>query len=155
MSAKTLPDMDWQRIWFATRQQAWTSLAVIPSDHGVDVGRVAESLVAAGRLLDDKPVTLLNGRGAELSGVRQLVDSLAVMTGRGEWVVVAVDPIGLNPTTVPLVRATSAALLVVQLGESLLASSRATIEAVGRERFLGSIVLSGPGQDHNRLVEAT
>jgi hypothetical protein len=155
VSAKTAPSLDWQRLWFATRQQAWSSLAVIPSDGALDVKWVAESLVATGRLYGEKPVSLLDATGAQPSDVRQLVESLAAMTARGEWVVVAVDPITENPSAVPLVRATSASLLAVRLGESLLGSARAAIEAVGRERFLGSIVLSGPGQSHSKLIQVT
>ena len=64
------------------------------------------------------------------------------MTARGEWVIVAVDPIADHPSVVPLVRAASAALLVVRLGESSLASAQAAIDTVGRTRFLGSVVLS-------------
>ena len=46
--------------------------------------------------------------------------------------IVPVDPIAENPSSVPIVQATSAALLVVRLGESLLASARSAIEVVGR-----------------------
>ena len=136
-------ESDWQRLWFTTRHKAWSSLAIIPSDPGVEAGSVAESLVATGRAHGERPVSLLNGRGIQLSGVHQLVSTLGAMTARGEWVIVPVDPIVGNPSTVPIVQATSAALLVVTLGESYLASARAAIEAVGRERFLGSVVLGG------------
>ena len=52
-------------------------------------------------------------------------------------------PGALNPAAIPIARATSAALLVVRVGESRLAAARSTIEAVGRERLLGSVVLEG------------
>ena len=141
MSGKSPSTLDWQRLWVATRQQDWTSLAVIPGDAGIDIVKVAESLVTAGRLYGGRPVTLLNAAGTRLNDVRQLVDQLGTMTGRGEWVIVAVDPIGDNPTGVPLVRAASAALMVLRLGESLIGPSRAAIETVGRARFVGSLVL--------------
>jgi hypothetical protein len=140
-------DDDWQRLWFSTRQQVWSSLAIIPSDGGVEVGRVAETLVAMGRLHGERPVSLLNATGVQFGDVHQLIDTLGEMTGRGDWVIVPVDPIAENPSSVPVVRATSAALLVVRLGESLLASARNAIEAVGRERFLGCIVLGGQGRE--------
>lgn len=154
MSPKPASTVDWQRLWVATRQQAWSSLAVIPSDRGVDIVQVAESLLAAGRLHGEKPVSLLNATGAQLNDVRPLVDSLGTMTGRGEWVIVAVDPIADNPSVVPLVRAASAALLVVRLGESLLASAHTAIDTVGRARFLGSVVLSRRNAPRGKLVPA-
>jgi hypothetical protein len=90
----------------------------------------------------------LNATGAELNDVRQLVDKLNAITARGEWVIVAVDPIADNPSVVPLVRAASSALLVVRLGNP--AGVRASaIDTVGRSRFLGSVVL-----DRRRALKA-
>jgi hypothetical protein len=146
---------EWQRIWLSTRQQNWSSLALIPSDAGVDVTAVAESLAATGRQYGERPVNLLNATGTQLPNIRQLLDTLGTMTGRGDWVIVQVDPIGENPSSVPIVQATSAALLVLRLGESLLASARAAIEVIGRAHFLGSIVLDGPGQSPRPSLHLT
>ena len=74
MSRSSASTVDWQRLWVAARQHAWTSLAIIPSDGGVDITRVANSLIAAGRLHGEKTVSLLNATGAEMTDVRQLVD---------------------------------------------------------------------------------
>ena len=152
VSKKSAATVDWERLWVATRQDNWTSLAVIPSDTGVDIKQVAESMVAAGRQHGEKPVSLLNATGAELNDVRQLVDKLNAITARGEWVIVAVDPIADNPSVVPLVRAASSALLVVRLGESLLASAQAAIDTVGRSRFLGSVVLDRRRAPQGKIV---
>jgi hypothetical protein len=151
----SVPENDWQRLWLSTRQQAWTSLAIIPSDGGVDVDRVAETLVATGRLHGEKPVSLLNAKSVQLADMRQLLDTLGAMTARGEWVIVPVDPIALNPSSVPIVQATSAALLVVRLGASLLASARSAIEVVGRAKFLGSIVLHEGERERSRSLHLT
>ena len=147
MKATPATDNDWQRIWLSTRQQNWSSLAVIPSDAGIDVTGVAESLAATGRLYGERPVSLLNAKGTQLANIRQLLDTLGTMTGRGDWVIVPVDPIAENPSSFPIVQATSAALLVVRLGESLLTSAQNAIEIVGRAQFLGSIVLHGRGRE--------
>jgi hypothetical protein len=155
VKARPTPESDWQRLWFSTRQQAWTSLAIIPSDGSVDVGRMAETLVATGRLHGEKPVNLLDAKGVQLANMRQLLDALSAMTGRGEWVIVPVDPIAENPSSVPIVQATSAALLVVRLGESLLASARSAIEVVGRAKFLGSIVLDARGRQRSSSLHLT
>ena len=152
VSKKSSATVDWERLWVATRQDNWTSLAVIPSDTGVDIKQVAESMVAAGRQHGEKPVSLLNATGAELNDVRQLVDKLNAITARGEWVIVAVDPIADNPSVVPLVRAASSALLVVRLGESLLASAQAAIDTIGRSRFLGSVVLDRRRAPQGKIV---
>ena len=105
VKTKPTPENDWQRLWLATRQQAWTSLAIIPSDGSVDVGQVAETLIATGRLHGEKPVNLLDAKGVQLAGMRQLLDTLSTMTARGDWVIVPVDPISENPSSVPIVQA--------------------------------------------------
>jgi len=145
--------VDWERLWVATRQNDWASLAVIPSDSGVDIKQVADSILAAGRQHGEQPVNLLNAIGSQLTDVRQLVDKLNEMTGRGEWVIIAVDPIADNPSVMPLIRAASAALLVVRLGESLLASAQEAIDAVGRPRFLGSVVLDRRKAPRGKIVQ--
>jgi hypothetical protein len=141
------PDTDWQRLWFATREHQWSSLAIIPSDNGIDVRDVAASLVETGRAHGQRPVNLVSGIGVRLEGVHQVVDSIGAMTSLGNWVIVPVDPIADNPSALPIVHAASAALLVVRLGESQLGSARATIEAIGRARFLGSVVLGEGGRE--------
>ena len=141
MNSKPGEDTDWQRLWFVTRQRDWSSLAIVPSDPGIDVGPVAEALVATGRIHGERPVGLLRATGAQLADVHRLTESLSAMTARGEWVIVPVDSVSDNPTAVPIVQATSAALLVVRLGESLLPSAHAAINAIGREHFLGSFVI--------------
>src|SRR6185436_4198366 len=101
--------------------------------------------VAVGRLHGERPVSLLNATHLPLESVQPRIESIGHMTTRGEWVIVAVDPVVANPGAVAIVRGTSAALLVVRLGESFLASARTTIDVVGRERFLGCVVLDGAG----------
>jgi hypothetical protein len=137
----TTPTLDWQRVWFSTRQRGWSSLAIIPSDAGIDVGKVAEALASIGRQHGEWPVSLVNTVGVQLADVSKVIDSIEALTKRGECVLVPVDPITENPSTTPIVRAMSAALLVVRLGESQLSSARGVIDLVGRERLLGSVVL--------------
>ncbi len=135
------PGSEWETLWFSTRRTPWSSLAIVPNDEAVNVERVAEALAATGRLLGERPVSLLNGGGVNLSEVQPFIDALAEKTARGEWVIVTVDPILQNPSSIPIARATSHALLVVKLGESLLPTAKNAIKAIGRERLIGSIAL--------------
>ena len=128
-----------QQIWFSTRQQNWQSLALIPTDAGIDVLGLAEALVAVGRLHEERPVNVLNATHLSPESVHYSIESIVKRTARGEWVIVAVDPV-VDPGSVAIARATSAALLVVRLGGSFLATAQTTIDLVGRERFLGRVV---------------
>lgn len=141
MTTPSIPNSDWQRIWFSAQQREWRSLAIIPGHPGIDVEAVAEALATTGRMHGERHVSLVNAVGIELADVNELIDSVESMTTRGEWVIVPVDPIAENPTAMAIVRASSAALLVVRLGESQLAASQRVIDIVGRQQFLGCVVL--------------
>jgi hypothetical protein len=134
-------DSQWQRIWFAVRSQAWTSLALVPSNAGIDAARIAESLAAMGRVHGERPVTLINAAGVEIANVQAVTDAIAASVGRGDRVIVAVGSVTEQPSSVAIAQATSAALLIVRLGESHLDAAESALLAVGRDRFLGSVVL--------------
>ena len=137
------PGHDWQTLWFATRRTAWSSLAIIPSDVGVDASAIAVQLAATGQLHGERPVSLMNAQGIGLGDIQPFIDRLRELTGRGERVLVVLDPLPHNPGGLPIARAASHALLVVRLGWSLMGSARSAIEALGRERLLGSVVVEG------------
>lgn len=135
-------DADWQRLWFATMSSNWTSLAIVPSDIGIDAEQTAEALVSVGSGEGSVQVAFLDARGTTLTQVQQLLEQMKEMTRRGERVVVAVDPLKKNPAAIPVVRATSHALLLVRTGESRLASARTTVEIIGTDRLIGSVVVT-------------
>jgi hypothetical protein len=135
------PNSDWQRIWFSARHRDWSSLALVPTDAGVQLGRMAEMLATTGRLHGERPVSVVSATGVQLEGVQPVVDSIAALTARGENVIVPVDPVADNPAAIAILRACSAALLVVRLGESQFTTAQNTLEIVDRDRFLGSVVL--------------
>lgn len=141
MTNQHAPDEDWQRIWLSAREKDWSSLVLVPNDAGVDIGSFAESLVRTGRVHAETPVRVINGVGVQLADAQQLSETISATVARGERVIVPVDPIGDNPAAIAIVRTCSAALLIVSLGESLLTAAQATIEAIGRERIIGSVVV--------------
>src|SRR5260370_7451413 len=56
-------------------------------------------------------------------------------------VIVALEPVVSNPLGIAVAMAADAALLCVTLGEAPLASAKRTIEMIGRERFIGVVVV--------------
>jgi hypothetical protein len=137
------PDSEWQRIWFAIRQHTWSSLALVPSHAGIDVVKIAQTLVATGRLQGERPVGLVDATGVQLANVQQVIAELNAAGERGEHAIVPLDAIHDNPSTIAIAQAASIALLVVRLGESLLGPAQTTLDVVGRSRFIGSIVVDG------------
>jgi hypothetical protein len=146
MSKPTSAQSEWQRIWVMLRQRDWTSLAIVPSHQGVDISKVAESLARTGRIEAERPIDVITGVDVQLGDANQIIDSIGARAAQGHLVLVPVDPIADNPSAITIVRATSAALLVVRMGESLIASAEDTIDTVGRDRFVGSIIVDERGR---------
>jgi len=127
-----------QRIWFATTQKVWTSLAVVPADAFAAISRVPELLVEAGQHQVDRPLTYLDTRGVQLPDVQAFLTKLR-LADHHNALIVAVDPLGTNPAAEPILRGTSAALLVVRRGKSQLSDVRRAIHAIGSERLIGMV----------------
>lgn len=84
----------------------------------------------------------------------QLADVASQLERAPITIVVALRSIFENPTVVPVARAVDAAVLCVQIGVTKISDSRKTVEAIGRDRFLGTIIIptsssesSGNGHD--------
>jgi hypothetical protein len=56
-------------------------------------------------------------------------------------VIVSLEPVVSNPLGIAVALAADAALLCITLGETLLASAKRTVDLIGPERFIGSVVL--------------
>jgi uncharacterized protein involved in exopolysaccharide biosynthesis len=134
-------DSVWQRLWFSTLQKPWNSLAIEPTDPTVRLGRLAEVIVEVGRQHGEKSVKFLDATAAQLKDVQCVVNSVR-QANQHECIVVAVGPIAENPAAPHIVRTTNSVLLVSRLGASALSAVRDTVTEVGRDRVLGSILLT-------------
>lgn len=134
-------ETEWERIWIQALRTPWTSLAVVPCDASSNAERVARELVEVGALHEGSHVQYLDARGASLTGVQTFATQITSLTRHGQRVIVAVDPVIENPAAIPIVAATSAALLVARARESRLASARSVVEALGHTRLIGGVLI--------------
>ena len=82
---------------------------------------------------------LIDGRSLELKHLTQVQARLRSTVSRQTVVVLPVPK--ENPVTVSVAQATDAALLVIFLGETSRAVAKQTIEQIGRDRFLGTVII--------------
>ncbi len=140
------PSKETQQIWFMLAKSRWKSLALIPADEGGSTAPLAASLAEVGRQLREGAVTALQLPRLDYITASGIADAIAA-AGRGEGVpenlqvLIALPPVLDDPLGVAIAHAADAAVLCVEMGKSRLSSARKTIELVGRERFLGSILL--------------
>lgn len=131
---------DCQRIWLGTQLREWRTLAIVPADEGLSAYEVASLIMALG-LHHGEPIGVADLRDVGLNRVRASLEVVDVHVGRGERVVLATSAITSNLATIALARAADAAVLCVSLGSTSLAVARETIDQIGKEHFLGSVLL--------------
>ena len=157
-----LPSRDLQELWFATRRRDWRTLVVVPGSPGcTSTLAIAKALGEVGGFIRMSPVRVINAEGMDLSKIATLVTDMtgtansAVWTmnspanpgggwesqGRNEATIVALDSVVVNPLVLPVALAADAVLLCVEVGKTALAAAKHTVELIGRERIIGSVVI--------------
>jgi hypothetical protein len=138
-------DASWQRIWLRTQGRDWVSLAVIgTSQRSPDATmRVAGMLARVSEELGH-PLVVLDARDVELRTMASIQARMRALSARGTRAITVLQLPSLNPVTVPIAQAADASMLCVFVGESRLTNTEQTIEQIGRDRFLGTVILRHP-----------
>jgi hypothetical protein len=143
------PGREFQELWFALARQSWRSMVLVPADEGASAAATATSLAEVGRRLREAPVTFFivadpldyssaAHLAASVASTDQAVGAGVAPAGR---VIVAIQPVVVEPLGVAVAQAADAAVLCVELGRTRLAAARRTIDLVGRDRIAGCILI--------------
>jgi hypothetical protein len=143
-------DMEWQRLWFSALAGQWSSVAIVPTEPGLDVQRIAEELAAVGRRQRGPDVEVITAVGARIDTVQPTIDAIGAASRKGQLVLVPIDPMMVNPASTLITSAVSGILIVVCLRETRLSSIRYTVRAVGKGRVVGTVVLEDTGAEPGR-----
>src|SRR5512140_1457774 len=100
----------------------WASLAVVSTAPSAAGQRVATALAELARAYRLRPVRTLDGAGADAARIATLQEELAGALASEARLVVTVEDARTNPAVVPVLAQVDAALLVVPLGSSALAT---------------------------------
>jgi len=141
------PRPEFQELWFALQRWHWASLVVVPADEGGSAVGIAQSLAAVGARLHGAAVTALVAEALDFSSAAQVAASMASGSSprgasRTGQVIVAIEPVVAQPLAIAVARAADSALLCIEMGRTRIASARRTIELVGRDRFVGCVMLT-------------
>jgi hypothetical protein len=135
---------EYQRLWLRMRCRDWRTLAVVPSEEGMstyDVANLIKTLgVHYGESIGVCDFRDVQGRQA----LDAIADAFAQMRP-GDRMVFAARSISENLATIPLARATDRVVLCVSIGSTSIRRVEETIAQIGKERFLGSLVIRGLG----------
>ncbi len=135
-------ESQWERIWMRAQARSWRTIAVVPCDERVSSPSfdVAQFLMGVGAHLGDT-IGLADFRDVRLVHASAFLEVAAWHVDSGERLVFAMRSIAENPASVRFAQAADCAILCVSLGETSIAAVRDTIEQVGRDRFVGSLIV--------------
>ena len=143
-----MDDLSSQVLWLATQKRPWRSLAVLGASPDVPTIDVANMLARLAWWYRGQPSSVADFRDLSLRLIDyQLSDVASQLQSTPVTVIIALRSVFENPTVVPVARAVDAAVLCVQLGVTRIADSRKTVEAIGRDKFLGTIIVPSTSPD--------
>lgn len=135
--------VDWQRLWVTLQKRKWLTLGIL----GASTGMKSSPMEAASILADvgwqhlGQPISVMDLRETPLNLVETRLGEIRVLKERGERVFVVLSPVVDNPATVAIGPHVDGLVLCLVLGMTPLSDAEKTIDELGREHFLGTIVL--------------
>jgi len=138
--AASCDDVDLQRLWLGTLRHAWRTLAIIPVDAGVSTYEVARLIATLGMQHGDT-VTVADVRAIRMHRVGAFLEAVRELVDRGDRVIFAMRSMTENLAGIPLASAAEGVILCVRFGSTPLKAIEATVEQVGKEHILGSILV--------------
>jgi hypothetical protein len=137
----TLDEVRIQKLWIATQRRQWGSLAVVAARRALDTLPVAETFSKIAWWYSGEPSCVFDLRDLSLRLVEYQVSEVQAQVQSGARVIIALRSIFENPTAIPIARQADAVALCITMGSTDFKSAEETIEEIGRERVLGTIVL--------------
>jgi hypothetical protein len=165
-AAPRLPPPELQELWFACRRHEWRSLAVVSTVPRSSTFPIVQALGEVADLLHAGTVRVRCAEAVELPDIAYLVMEMSGRNpspvlgpaapriprsalppqdpaGGEQLLIVAVDSVVSAPMVLPVVLAADAVLLCVELGVTDLGAARHSVELIGRERIIGTVVVDG------------
>lgn len=129
-----------EAVWVAAQQASWASLVLIPAEPGLSVRALACAVAAAGSAQRGEPVEVVNAQDLPLAGSRPLAEKLAAPDPLFRRVVAVDCPLEVQAALL-LARSAGAAVLVLVMDRTPVATARRVLELVGPARFVGAVTL--------------
>jgi hypothetical protein len=136
-----------QRLWVAMQRRPWRSLAVVSGSEGISTIEVASVLAKIAWYYRGQPSCVVDLRDVSLRLLDYHLQQVTAQMASGEQsTIISLRSIYENPTATSVINVADAAVVCVSLGVSKIASAVRTVEEIGREKCIGTIVLRSPGR---------
>ena len=133
-------EVDLQNLWLALQKKSWRVLAVVPAMRQIASLDVASALAEVAWQYRGEPTVVLDLRDITLRLADYHKKQIEEHVKKGECVIVALASIQQNPTAIALAKSADNAVLVVRLGETPMKASVRTVEEIGHDKFVGTIL---------------
>lgn len=138
---------DWQGLWLASQARPWRSLALVPAGPGAPpemLVHAAVTLARTGMVHLGTPIHVADATRITLAQLAAFTDELEHYAQQNSMIVLALPALGDNVTSLSLAQSADKSLLMVLMEKMAIADAKKTVEKVGAQRFIGSVVLK-PG----------
>lgn len=132
--------IEYQRLWLRMETRAWRTLAVVPGEDWMPTHEVANTIMSIG-VHHGASIGVFDLRNIALNRVLGVIQAACSQLRRGERVIFATRAIQNNLAAIPLARACEGVVLCAALGSTPIKTLEETIEQIGRDHFLGCVLL--------------
>lgn len=135
---------DWQSLWLASQARPWKSLALIPAGPGAPpemLVQVAVTLARTGMVHLGAPIHVADATRITLAQLAAFTAELEHYAQQNAMILIALPAFSENVTSFSLAQSADLSLLLVLLQHMAVAEAKKTVDRVGAQRFIGSVVL--------------
>jgi hypothetical protein len=130
-----------QNLWLSLARRTWRSLAVVGASEETPTLDAANSLAQIAWWYTGRPSCVFDMRDVSLRILEHQVRDMSAQLRGEERVFVALRSLPENPATTPLAMAADGVVLCVELGKSDIKSAARAVATIGRDQFLGVILV--------------
>lgn len=135
---------DWQALWLASQGRQWRSLALVPAGPGAPpelLVKVAVTLARTGMVHLGTPIHVADATRITLAQLADFTEELEHYGQQNGMILIALPALSDNVTSFSLAQSADQSLLLVLLQHMAIAEAKKTIDRIGQQRFIGSVVL--------------
>jgi hypothetical protein len=134
---------EYQRLWLSMESRAWRTLAVVPAEEDLCTYEIAKLIMSLG-VHHGESIGLFDFRNVMLNQAIAIARAACEQTSPDERLIFAARSIRENLATIPLARAVDGVILCASIGSTSIGLVEETIDQIGKDRFLGSILVRRP-----------
>ena len=135
-------DLALQRLWMALDQRSWRTAAIVSTTLRVSTLDIANTVAELSWACRGQATLAVDLRATSLSLLDHHEKHVAEQVKKGSCVVLALPSLEQSPIAVKLARGCDVVVLLVRIGETLLAPATRVIDDIGRDKILGAILVS-------------